>query len=680
MKLGILILHYNTPELTRKLCKAIPEAIVFDNGSEKSYTGPNRYFRFDENYGFTKGWNEAIKKVYHEFDAFWLMNSDIMISRVSIDRIKCLLESHEDVGMITPAYNCWMKHCQKQNGSNVREIPILEFTAPVIRKRVIEECGYFDERFVRGYGIEFDYCYRMRQLGMKMYVDDGSSFHHIGHQTINVSGGLLAYSEKANFELNQGLSEKYGIAWRDNILKGVSIKSDFSMNIAVYVTIFGDYDNLKAWPTQNVRADYFIITDNPKLKVEGWKTIVPEFPRRDLHPRMRAKYFKLFPWEALPTYEMSIYIDASIQVKSNHFVEFCIRNLTGDMVLFRHPDRACIYKEAAASISLKKYQAEPVMKQVEYYKTFHPVNAGLYACGVMVRKHTPIVHKVMHDWWFENVKWSYQDQLSFPVVCRLNDFTPAVFEENQYSNEFFEVKWHDDTDQKTDITVLMPVYNTPVDIFKIAVQSILNQKYTSFELLIIDDNNKSPQLVEYLRQLPNTDKRIRVIRTSENKGLAAALDFGLKEAKADLIVRMDSDDIADDRLLKLHHEFFTLYKDRHICGVQVEVMANKPWKSPHSPVVNKILAQRNKGYWFVNHPGVAYRKHAVLSVGGYGDVPSKFPEDYALWCKMLAAGYLIYNRPETLVKYRVYEDREKTKLHRDPEYYEFLENCKKLLV
>ncbi len=677
MKLGILILHYNTPELTKKLCRAIPEAIVFDNGSDKAYTGPNRYFRFSENYGFTKGWNEAIKKVYHEFDAFWLMNSDILISRFSIDRIKSLLDSHEEIGMITPAYNCWMKHCQKESGE-LREIPILEFTAPIIRKTVIEQCGYFDERFVRGYGIEFDYCYRMRQLGIKMFVDDSSSFHHIGHQTINITGGMQAYSEKANFELNHGLSEKYGMNWREKILKDISIKTDFGMNIAVYVTIFGDYDNFKPWPVQNVQADYYIITDNPSLKVDGWKTIVPDFPRRDLHPRMRAKFFKLFPWEALPKYEMTIYIDASIQVKSNLFVEFCIRNLSTDMVLFRHPERKCIYREASASMALKKYQDEPVIKQIEYYKTFHPVNAGLYACGVMVRKHTAIIKKVMHDWWFENIKWSYQDQLSFPVVCRLNDFTPGVFEENQYSNEYFDVKWHDD--QKTDITVLMPVYNTPVDIFKIAIQSILNQKYKAFELLIIDDNNKAPSLVEFLRQLPSTDKRIRIVRTAENKGLATALDFGLKEAETDLIVRMDSDDIADDNLLRLHHDFFAQYKDRHICGVQVEVMASRPWNSPHSPVVDKRFARRNKGYWFVNHPGVAYRKQAVLSVGGYGNVPGEFPEDYALWCKMLAAGYLIYNRPEVLVKYRMYEDKEKAKLHRGPAYYEFLESCRNMLA
>ena len=111
MRIAKLILHYDTPELTLKLFKSIPEAIVIDNGSSidmRTLIPETSVFRFDSNLGFTPNWNRAIKAVmdndggYH--DAFWLMNSDIEISRQSIERIEQVMTEHHYL-MITTSYN-----------------------------------------------------------------------------------------------------------------------------------------------------------------------------------------------------------------------------------------------------------------------------------------------------------------------------------------------------------------------------------------------------------------------------------------------------------------------------------------------------------------------------------------------------------------------------------------------
>ncbi len=67
----------------------------------------------------------------------------------------------------------------------------------------------------------------------------------------------------------------------------------------------------------------------------------------------------------------------------------------------------------------------------------------------MVRKiHSPIIRALMKNWWWENVKWTFQDQISFPVVCKMMNYQPDTIPGNQYKNSFFKVIWHDDNPLK----------------------------------------------------------------------------------------------------------------------------------------------------------------------------------------------------------------------------------------
>lgn len=208
--LGKLILHFNTPEMTERLCQMVPGAIVIDNGSaEHPYRGSNRCIR-QENLGFTKGWNCAIKTLWEEFDVFWLMNSDIKISPASVKRVEWIVRAYPNILFFTPAYNCWMKHCQPREGLGLKETSVLEFTAPVINKKVFNKIGFFDELFAKGYGVDFDFCYRARKAGIRMYVDHKSSFYHWGHQTILKHEGIIQYKKEAEREMVSGLSHKYG--------------------------------------------------------------------------------------------------------------------------------------------------------------------------------------------------------------------------------------------------------------------------------------------------------------------------------------------------------------------------------------------------------------------------------------------------------------------------------------
>ena len=90
------------------------------------------------------------------------------------------------------------------------------------------------------------------------------------------------------------------------------------------------------------------------------------------------------------------------------------------------------------------------------------------------------------------------------------------------------------------ISVLMPVYNSELYI-KEAIDSILNQTFTDFEFIIIDDasTDKSVEIIQSY-----TDSRIQLIVKSHNSGYTNSLNHGLTIARGDYIARMDSDDIS----------------------------------------------------------------------------------------------------------------------------------------
>ncbi len=466
MIIAKLILHYNTPELTLRLCEQVPEAIVIDNGSDinmLTLLPKERVIRFETNLGFTANWNRAITSILRSdggyYQAFWLMNSDIEIGRNSIERIEQLMDDHE-YSMVTPSYNCWMKQCKDNGSPGIRQVKCIEFTAPVIRRDVFEQIGLFDEIFSKGYGCDFDWALRMKHAGLKQYCDDQSVFYHIGQQTINVNGTLREYETQAKTELNFGMNMIYGDGWRKQIQKELDVFNEkpSKKRVAVYTTIFGNYNYLLPVMKQSVDADFFCITDNVDIEHgtafgqagdgQRWKIIPIEYPTKDLPDRLRAKFFKLFPWEAytLDRYDIMIFIDGSIGITSPDFVRHCLDSLgEADMALYAHPERDCIYDEAQASKPLIKYQRQNIDGQIAFYNSIYPKHGGLYACGVMVRRiQSETIRSLMGKWWWEIIKWTTQDQLSFPVICKLSKFVPNLIPGNQYKNDYFKVYWHDD--------------------------------------------------------------------------------------------------------------------------------------------------------------------------------------------------------------------------------------------
>lgn len=202
------------------------------------------------------------------------------------------------------------------------------------------------------------------------------------------------------------------------------------------------------------------------------------------------------------------------------------------------------------------------------------------------------------------------------------------------------------------LTVLMTVYNAENYLNK-AIESILNQTFTDFEFLIINDGSKDSSL-EIIQDYAQKDARIRVI-SRENKGFIASLREGMSEVRGDLVARMDADDVALPSRLEKQYSYLQSHPDCMVVGCQVQVVDEADVflhvdPRPMSDVNVRLFLTYGCA---LSGPTVIFRKSMLDSVGGFDE--NELPaEDYACWVK-LAEKYqdkTIVNLPDVLYLYR----------------------------
>lgn len=203
------------------------------------------------------------------------------------------------------------------------------------------------------------------------------------------------------------------------------------------------------------------------------------------------------------------------------------------------------------------------------------------------------------------------------------------------------------------ISVLLPAYNAEKYLAE-SVQSILTQTYTDFELLLLDDGStdRTPTIAA---DLAKTDPRIRVITNPRNLGLSRTLNLGIAQSKADLIARMDADDISlptrfakQVEYLQTHHHIGVVGGNREFITADGNSTL-QPTKCKPNPQLADLLRE-NK----LAHPTVMFRKSLVQQVGGY-DTLFHHSQDYELWCRLAKITNLA-NLPDCLVKYRLHAE------------------------
>ena len=119
------------------------------------------------------------------------------------------------------------------------------------------------------------------------------------------------------------------------------------------------------------------------------------------------------------------------------------------------------------------------------------------------------------------------------------------------------------------ISVVMSNYNTPINYLKESIDSVLNQTYSNFEFIIIDDGSTDDSL-KFIKSYD--DPRIKLIVNEENIGLTKSLNKGLKAAQGEFIARMDSDDICYPERFEKQIEYMRKHPDTTVCGTWPNIL------------------------------------------------------------------------------------------------------------
>lgn len=202
---------------------------------------------------------------------------------------------------------------------------------------------------------------------------------------------------------------------------------------------------------------------------------------------------------------------------------------------------------------------------------------------------------------------------------------------------------------KPDITVLMPAYNAEKYIGE-AIASVLSQTFTGFELLIINDGS-----TDYTKEIIESfnDTRIRLINQT-NQGIAAALNMGLLNAKAELVARFDADDICMPDRLQMQYKFLVenpgyiiVGSDAHYIDMGGEYVFSHSMPAHTNSQIQELTQSKCP---FI-HSSVLFLKEPVIRAGGYDKHAYAF-EDHLLWSKVIKEGKA-FNIDQPLLKVRL---------------------------
>ncbi len=235
--------------------------------------------------------------------------------------------------------------------------------------------------------------------------------------------------------------------------------------VLIYTAICGAYDDLNQPAVQNIPCDFVCFTDTPApSRSDVWRVIQFNADPK-VHPRMRAKFFKICSHKVIPRgrlafkydplqwltpfkgrYDFTIWIDGSLSIRSRTFARDMISAIRdAGWAMFAHPDRDCIFEEAIVSAQMEKYRNLAIHEQVMFYKGIGvQPHSGLFACGVIVRKE-PLPRSLIDanlTWWEENCNRTYQDQLSLPYVSKVHNLEVDKIPGNLWQNCWFDYIAH----------------------------------------------------------------------------------------------------------------------------------------------------------------------------------------------------------------------------------------------
>ena len=204
------------------------------------------------------------------------------------------------------------------------------------------------------------------------------------------------------------------------------------------------------------------------------------------------------------------------------------------------------------------------------------------------------------------------------------------------------------------LAALITVYHRIVpEELSAALDSLATQTRPAEEIVIVEDGPVGPQLRAVIDGFVEKHEEARTVVLARNQGAGPASAAGMATIDAELVGRLDADDIAAPERFARQLAWFEAHPDTDVLGTAVaefhvdpsEVVAVRSLPETHEKIA--AYAKINSP---VNNPSVMVRREAVERAGGYRDVHHM--EDYDLYARLLSTGARFHNLPEPLTYFR----------------------------
>lgn len=190
-------------------------------------------------------------------------------------------------------------------------------------------------------------------------------------------------------------------------------------SVAIMSCNIGGLDEIYPPAKQTHAFDFYYYTENN----------LP-FPLPEMNNRLKGKYFKTQAHKFLD-HDIFIWMDGSVEIYSETFVQMAIDNLQDEETLIRkHTQRENVYEELLYIINkmkegdrylLKRYARQPFVQEFKYYKENGlPKSYPLFNCSCFARINNKRVNTIFDEWWDMILRFSNFDQSQFSYVAWRN--------------------------------------------------------------------------------------------------------------------------------------------------------------------------------------------------------------------------------------------------------------------
>jgi len=194
------------------------------------------------------------------------------------------------------------------------------------------------------------------------------------------------------------------------------------------------------------------------------------------------------------------------------------------------------------------------------------------------------------------------------------------------------------------VSIVIPCYNHG-QYLDDAVQSVLNQTWQNFEIIVVDDGSNAEETVEILWNFHRP--KTRVLHLLKNMGLPAARNAGIREAQGKYICCLDADDMLRPTYLEKAIATMEVNAGLSFVGAWTQVFGDESrvWYSlqfdPHQII-----------YYNQFGPPAVFKRSAWEQVGGFFEKMRDGFEDWEFWVRLTANGYRGYRISEKIFLYR----------------------------